>query len=126
MAVSVGDVIVEVLGSEPPSAGVALGSEHPSNGLAPGCAWTRPSRTQADGSWRLFDKDSDRRGISLGGQFHEKIGRVVVPLGDVMQLDPLEFVRKLAYLLAVCYHEGAFVGGVLHDLVNDQLRVTRT
>ena len=40
-----------------------------------------------------------------------------------MQLDPLEFVLELSHLLAVCYHEGAFVGGLLHDLVDDQLRV---
>ena len=39
-----------------------------------------------------------------------------------MQLDPLEFVLELAHLLAVCYHEGAFAGGLLHDLVDDQLR----
>ena len=41
-----------------------------------------------------------------------------------MQIDPLEFVLELAHLLAVCCHEGAFAGGLLHDLVNDQLRVT--
>ena len=41
-----------------------------------------------------------------------------------MQLDPLEFVLKLTHLLVVCCHEGAFAGGLLHDLVNDQLRVT--
>ena len=40
-----------------------------------------------------------------------------------MQFDPLEFVLKLAHLLGVCYHEGAFVGGLLHDLVDDQLRI---
>ena len=39
-----------------------------------------------------------------------------------MQLDPLEFILELAHLLAVCCHEGAFVG-LLHDLVNDQLLV---
>ena len=38
-----------------------------------------------------------------------------------MQLDPLEFVLELAHLLAVYYHEGAFVGGLLYDLINDQL-----
>ena len=40
-----------------------------------------------------------------------------------MQLEPLEFVLELAHLLAVCCHEGAFVGGLLHDLIDDQLRV---
>ena len=46
------------------------------------------------------------------------------PFGDMMQLDPSEFVLELTYLLAVCCHEGGFAGGLLHDLVNDQLRVT--
>ena len=64
------------------------------------------------------------RWISPGGQFCEKIGSIVVLLGDVMQLNPLEFVLELAHLLAVCHHEGVFVGGLLHDLVNHQLRVT--
>ena len=41
-----------------------------------------------------------------------------------MQLDPLEFVLKFAHLLAICCHEGAFARGLLHDLVDDQLRVT--
>ena len=41
-----------------------------------------------------------------------------------MQLDSLEFVLELAYLLVVCCHEGAFVGGLLHDLIDGQLRVT--
>ena len=44
---------------------------------------------------------------------------MIVLLGDVMQFDPLEFVLELAHLLAVCCHEGAFVGGLLHDLIND-------
>ena len=69
----------------------------------------------------VIDEDPTQRRIPPGGQFYEKIGDIVVLLGDVMQLDPLEFVLELAHLLAVCYHEGAFVGGLLHDLVIDQL-----
>ena len=61
----------------------------------------------------IVDEDPARRWIQLGG--------IVVLSGDVMQLNPLEFVLKLAHLLAVCCHEGAFAGGLLHDLVNDQL-----
>ena len=72
----------------------------------------------------IIDEDPARRQIPPSGQFCEKIGGIVVLLGDVMQLDPLEFVLKLAHLLAVCYQVGAFVGGLLHDLVNDQLQVT--
>ena len=58
-----------------------------------------------------------------GSQFCEKIGDIVVLSGDMMQFDPQEFVLDLVHLLVVCYHEGAFTRGLLHDLVDDQLRV---
>ena len=75
------------------------------------------------GRWlmEIVDEDPARRRIPPGGQFCEKIGGIVVLSGDVMQLDSLEFVLELAYLLAVCRHEGAFAGGVLHDLIDNQL-----
>ena len=56
--------------------------------------------------------------IPPGGQFCKKIGDIIVLSGDVMQLDPMEFVLKLVLLLVVCCHEGVFAG-LLHDLVND-------
>ena len=67
----------------------------------------------------VVDEDPAWGRISPGGQFREEIGGIVVPLRDVMQFDPLEFVFELAQLLAVCCHEGAFAGGLLHDLIND-------
>ena len=75
------------------------------------------------GGWlmEIVDEDSAQRWISPGGEFCKEISGIVVLSGDVMQLDPLEFVLELAHLLAVCCHEGAFVGGLLHDLINDQL-----
>ena len=69
----------------------------------------------------VVDEDPARRWISPGGQFCEEIGGIVVLLGDVMQLNSLEFILELAHLLAVCYHEGAFARGLLHDLVDNQL-----
>ena len=73
------------------------------------------------GRWlvEIVDEDPARRQIPPSGQFCEKISGIVVLSGDVMQLDPLEFVLEFAHLLAVCCHEGAFVGGLLHDLIND-------
>ena len=59
--------------------------------------------------------------ILSGGQFCEKIGDIIVLMGDVMQLNSLEFVLELAHLLVVCRHEGAFARGLLHDLIDDQL-----
>ena len=55
---------------------------------------------------KVIDEDPIRRRNPLGSQFCEKIGGIVVLSGDVMQLDPLEFVLKLVPLLAVCCHEG--------------------
>ena len=65
------------------------------------------------------DEDPAWRWIPPGSQFCKKIGGIVVLSGDVMQLDSLEFVLELAHLLAVCCHEGAFTGGLVHDLIND-------
>ena len=72
----------------------------------------------------VIDEDPAWGWILPGGQFCEKIDDIIVLSGDMMQLNPLEFVLELAHLLAVCCHEGAFAGGLLHDLINDQLRVT--
>ena len=69
----------------------------------------------------VVDEDPARRRILPGGQFCEKIGGIVVLSGDMMQLDPLEFVLELTHLLTVCRHKGAFAGGLLHDLVDNQL-----
>ena len=70
---------------------------------------------------KVIDEDPIWRRNPPGSQFCEKIGSIVVLSGDMMQLDPLDFVLELLHLLAVCDHEGAFVGGLLHDLVDDQL-----
>ena len=56
----------------------------------------------------VVDEDPAWGWILPGGQFCKKIGTIVVLSGDVMQLDPLEFVLELAHLLVVCYHVGAF------------------
>ena len=54
----------------------------------------------------IIDEDPAQRWISPGSQFCEKIGSIIVLSGDMMQLDPLEFVLELAHLLAICHHEG--------------------
>ena len=43
---------------------------------------------------------------------------------DHILLSNDQLVLKLAHLLAIRRHERALAGGLLHDLVNDQLRVT--
>ena len=54
----------------------------------------------------VIDEDPTWGRVSPGGQFREKIDGIVVLSGDMVQLDPLEFVLELAHLLAVHYHEG--------------------
>ena len=68
---------------------------------------------------KVIDEDPIWRWNPPGSQFCEKIGGIVVLSGDMMQFDRLEFVLELAHLLAVCYHEGAFARGLIHDLVDD-------
>ena len=60
------------------------------------------------GGWlmEIIDEDPAQGWIPPGDQFCEKISGIVVLLGDVMQLHPLEFVLKLAHLLVVCCYEG--------------------
>ena len=69
----------------------------------------------------VVDEDPIWRQNLPGSQFHEEVDGIIVLLGDMMQLDPLDLALELTHLLAVRYHERALVGGLLHDLVNDQL-----
>ena len=71
----------------------------------------------------VIDEDPAQGWILSRGQFCKEIGDVVIPSRDMMQFDPLEFVLEPAHLLVVCCHEGAFAGGLLHDLIHDQFRV---
>ena len=70
---------------------------------------------------KVIDEDPIRRRNPPDSQFCEKIGGIIVLSGDMMQFDPLELVPELPHLLSVCCHEKALAGGLLHDLVNDQL-----
>ena len=74
----------------------------------------------------VVDEDPAWGWIPPGGQLREEISGIVVPSRDVMQFDPLEFVLELAHLLAVCHHEGAFAGGLLHDLIDNNSELART
>ena len=55
---------------------------------------------------KVVDEDPVWRQNPPGSQFCEKIGGIIVLSGDMMQLNPLEFVLKFVHLLAVCCHEG--------------------
>ena len=66
-------------------------------------------------------KTASGDGTRLVANFARKSAASLSFLGEMMQFDPSELVLELAHLLALCYHERAFVGGLLHDLVDDQL-----
>ena len=72
MAMLAGDVVMEVLGSEPPSAGLALGSEPSGVGCVSGCVWTGPSRMRAEGSWTSLMKTPLGDGSCLVANFARK------------------------------------------------------
>ena len=68
----------------------------------------------------IYEDPVDER-FPSGRQFCEEVGSVVVLSRDMMQFDPLKLVLELAHLLAIHHHERALAGGLLYDLVDDQL-----
>jgi hypothetical protein len=58
------------------------------------------------------------------GYLGQLVRSLVVPSGDVVELEPVELVLQAPNLIAVGFHLRVTAVGVLHDLVNDELRVT--
>jgi hypothetical protein len=58
------------------------------------------------------------------GYFCQLVRSLVVVPGDVVELEPVELVLQAPNLIAVGLHLRAAAVGVLHDLVDDELRVT--
>ena len=75
------------------------------------------------GRWlvEIIDEDPIWIRHPPSSQFCEEVVGIVVLSGDMMQFDPSELVLELMHLLAVCCHERALAGGLLHDSVDDQL-----
>jgi hypothetical protein len=57
------------------------------------------------------------------GYFSQLIRSLVVPSSDVVELEPVELVFHASNFVAVGLHLPVAAVGVLHDLVNDKLRV---
>jgi hypothetical protein len=57
------------------------------------------------------------------GYFSQLVRSLVVPSSDVVELEPVELVFQAPNLVAVGLHFWVTAVGVLHDLVNDKLRV---
>ena len=84
----------------------------------------RLGRILSDVGRRLVEviyKDPIGGRFPSGYQFCEEVGIIVVLLRDMMEFDPSDLVLELAHLLAIHRHERALVGGLLDDLVGDQL-----
>jgi hypothetical protein len=61
--------------------------------------------------------------LSARGYFSQLVRSLVVPSGDVVELEPVELVFQAPNLVAVGFHLRVAAMGVLHDLVDDKLRV---
>jgi antirestriction protein ArdC len=57
------------------------------------------------------------------GYFRQLIRSLVVPSSDVVELQPVQLVFQASNFVAVGLHLLVVAVGVLHDLVNDKLRV---
>jgi hypothetical protein len=57
------------------------------------------------------------------GYLRQLIRSLVVPSGDVVELQPVELVFQAPDFVAVGFHPPVATVGVLHDLVDDKLRV---
>jgi hypothetical protein len=58
------------------------------------------------------------------GYFSQLVRSLVVAPSDVVELEPVELVFQAPNLIAVGLHLRVTAVGVLHDLVDDELRVT--
>jgi hypothetical protein len=58
------------------------------------------------------------------GYLNQLVRSLVVVSGDVVKLEPVELVFQAPNLIAVGFHLRVAAVGVLHDLVDDELRVT--
>jgi hypothetical protein len=57
------------------------------------------------------------------GYFRQLVRSLVVPSSDVVELQPVELVFQASNFVAVGLHLRVAAVGVLHDLVDDKLRV---
>ena len=57
------------------------------------------------------------------GYLSQLVRSLVVSSGDVVELEPVELVFQAPNLIAVGFHLRVAAVGVLHDLVDDKLRV---
>jgi hypothetical protein len=76
--------------------------------------------------WLIYVPGEDIRGNhrSPRGYFSQLIRGLVVPSSNMVELQPIELVFQAPNFVAIGLHFFIAAVGVLHDLVNDKLRVT--
>jgi hypothetical protein len=55
----------------------------------------------------------------------EDVGHLIVTSEDMIKFKTVKLLLKLSYLLAVCIHARVVAIRLPHDLVDDELRVTK-
>jgi hypothetical protein len=76
------------------------------------------------GLMQVSGEDVRGNRCSPRGYLSQLIRSLVVASGDVVELEPVELVLQAPNLIAVGFHLRVAAVGVLHDLVDDELRVT--
>jgi hypothetical protein len=73
---------------------------------------------------QVLGEDVRGNRCSPRGYFSQLVRSLVVASDDVVELEPVELVFQAPNLIAVSLHLRVAAVGVLHDLVDDELRVT--
>jgi hypothetical protein len=76
------------------------------------------------GSVQVSGEDVRGNRCSPRGYFSQLVRSLVVASGDVVEFEPVELVFQAPNLIAVGFHLWVAAVGVLHGLVDDELRVT--
>jgi hypothetical protein len=72
----------------------------------------------------IFHENIQWNCSSIGSDFCEFIGSLIIPASDVVELEAVKLVLKAPYLLTVGLHLGITTARAFHDLVDHELRVT--
>jgi hypothetical protein len=73
---------------------------------------------------QISEEDVRGNRCSPRGYFSQLVRSLVVAPSDVVELEPVELVFQAPDLIAVGLHLRVTTVGVLHDLIDDELRVT--
>jgi hypothetical protein len=75
--------------------------------------------------WLIYVSGEDVRGNHRPprGYFSQLIGSLVVPSSNMVEFQPLELIFQAPNFVVVGLHFSITTVGVLHDLVNNELRV---